>query len=383
MHVPCGECGTITKPSKCGHCGKPYCSRECQKKDWNVHKNSCRKLKIGESSILGAGRGLFAECAYSSGARIAVYSYKQMQGHSDLFDPYGCLKVVHGMNELITGDPNPKDAYLAAQLANDGCVRQENLAFVENTDKVDGTLLQAAEAFGYAYATCFLNLEANNTTIHFDDDGTVIMIATRPIRAGEELLLPYGLNYWLKCASLAEHRGFAQEARQIYHAVSIGVDAALKNSTRKFIQPKDIFSFYTPDAPQTIPSLERIALLFGPPGFITFKVTHPEQCQQTVARLNEELEAIAEAPLNEFYDKKHRLKPHHRSTKLYAQLALAQQTDGFEIHVQCVGKTFGLVTFLASIEDEYYRVSSELEKCDCHLEMVPQLKKLLEVSSRD
>jgi len=41
----CGKCGdfeTGTKFKVCGRCRKePYCSRECQKEDWNFHKQLC------------------------------------------------------------------------------------------------------------------------------------------------------------------------------------------------------------------------------------------------------------------------------------------------------------------------------------------------------
>ncbi len=37
---------------KCDQCGKvSYCSRECQFKDWNIHKNNCKyntKTKINK-----------------------------------------------------------------------------------------------------------------------------------------------------------------------------------------------------------------------------------------------------------------------------------------------------------------------------------------------
>ena len=38
----CANCGQRGKPDKCSGCGKVYyCSKECQKEDWKVHKPNC------------------------------------------------------------------------------------------------------------------------------------------------------------------------------------------------------------------------------------------------------------------------------------------------------------------------------------------------------
>ena len=50
---------TPPEPLKSCVCGKAlYCSKECQVKDWKVHKPSCPPFIIRESP--GKGRGLFA-----------------------------------------------------------------------------------------------------------------------------------------------------------------------------------------------------------------------------------------------------------------------------------------------------------------------------------
>lgn len=43
----CNTCLSTKDLKFCGKCGKVrYCSKDCQKKDWKVHKNSCITEKI-------------------------------------------------------------------------------------------------------------------------------------------------------------------------------------------------------------------------------------------------------------------------------------------------------------------------------------------------
>jgi hypothetical protein len=43
----CSYCGNMEeKMPKCGGCGKNYyCSKVCQKKDWPIHKDECKKVR--------------------------------------------------------------------------------------------------------------------------------------------------------------------------------------------------------------------------------------------------------------------------------------------------------------------------------------------------
>ncbi len=273
---PCTQCGTETTII-CETCQQaPCCSKACQIACRNGHEPSCTHLKIKDSLIPHAGQGLFVQRDYAQDETIAVYGCTDMQGISDTHDPYAFIRGVpeKDLIQLVVGDPHPKDTYLTAQLANDGCVNPEHMAFVEHTGKIDNALLKAAEAFGYSYTTRFLEKEYNATLDH-DQDGTPRICATRLIHTDEEVLCIYGVDYWLKCAYFAEHRGFAQEARQIYRAVSIGIDAALKNAKKLSFDPKTIFLGYI--ASDDLPQATLLETPIAP--FRKTKLHHPDSKQ--------------------------------------------------------------------------------------------------------
>lgn len=44
MTHTCAACGEKNPSKKCGNCkGVGYCSRECQKAHWPIHKKTCKK----------------------------------------------------------------------------------------------------------------------------------------------------------------------------------------------------------------------------------------------------------------------------------------------------------------------------------------------------
>ena len=69
-----GSCDFCKKDSKLSCvCGKvSYCSKECQKNDWKVHKPSCPPFVIRESP--GKGRGLFATRRIKEG-QVIIHEY--------------------------------------------------------------------------------------------------------------------------------------------------------------------------------------------------------------------------------------------------------------------------------------------------------------------
>lgn len=87
-HVPydpkkqcCGWCFGMWVPKKCPNCSRPYCSRECQTKDWKMsgggHKFWCGKA--GEKSVdyevcktEAKGFGMFAKRDFERGENILV-----------------------------------------------------------------------------------------------------------------------------------------------------------------------------------------------------------------------------------------------------------------------------------------------------------------------
>ena len=65
-----GHCTGCSAPAphRCGTCGAPYCSRECQVAGRTTHKFTCSaKVKVGDSSN---GKGVFARMAFEVGDEL-------------------------------------------------------------------------------------------------------------------------------------------------------------------------------------------------------------------------------------------------------------------------------------------------------------------------
>ena len=49
---PCSVCGAANpKHRRCQKCGRPYCSKECQKADWKEHKKYCEPTYRGANFV--------------------------------------------------------------------------------------------------------------------------------------------------------------------------------------------------------------------------------------------------------------------------------------------------------------------------------------------
>ncbi len=98
--------------------------------------------------------------------------------------------------------------------------------------------------------------------------------------------------------------------------------------------------------------------------------------------LEGQLKIIGQAPIDEFYDTKGRLKPHHVSTATYAVLALAlEQGKGFEVQAKHNQKTLNLKKFLYFMQDDHYIIHDEMKK-SCHDLKIAEQKKSIKKLSR-
>ena len=78
-HVgPCSVCGAPNpKHRKCEKCGKPYCSKECQKADWKEHKKCCEPTYRGISFV--------TEDAVAAGKRKATRNLEMFEAQMMLY----------------------------------------------------------------------------------------------------------------------------------------------------------------------------------------------------------------------------------------------------------------------------------------------------------
>ena len=86
----CAACGEAGASLKCGGCGLVYyCSRECQKKHWKVHKKEC-KTKSTES----VDRDNVVQISGKKTANSAVVMPKGLGRHNvPAFRPEGVKQV--------------------------------------------------------------------------------------------------------------------------------------------------------------------------------------------------------------------------------------------------------------------------------------------------
>jgi uncharacterized protein len=136
-----------------------------------THKIAAREpdyLYTRESQIPGAGSGLFTAIPVYRHEVIAIFKGKILS------DQEAALKAAKG-----------KDAYFI--------------------NMPDGTILDAIKKNSFAkYANDAAGLVKsafrNNSKITLNEDGHVCVVASRKIKAGEEIFCSYGVNYWKKHA---------------------------------------------------------------------------------------------------------------------------------------------------------------------------------------
>ncbi len=365
LAVPCVDCKQETTKT-CGRCHHVfYCSVDCQKKCWRVHRKSCGSLEIKASLIPHAGRGLFALRNYAQGEVLALYTgTRTVQGYFDLYHPYLFMWTADGVSKNIIADEDPQDAYHAAQFVNDGSL--DNLVFLENkaASKKD------VEDFAYSYMVRSSDAKTNNVFLDCHNEVCELQ-ALRPIVSGEELLMAYGLDYWLsQTLALYERRGMLQEVRGLFRAVSISVERAIQGADKKSgfstLKPGDVFSRYTPSDVPEATLLERVAALFIPSRDLVIRVTDAVRFRDEEATIRSLLKEIEKAPLEDFYDKKGRVKPHYLSVMVYGFMHKMHMKLGIEF--QYKGQSIDVWQFLSSLEGDGYALREELEKCPAFLD---------------
>jgi len=244
MHdVRCGNCG-LPAETKCSRCKLVrYCNKECQKKHWKrQHKRTCvphdggsdpdqddpdnlvqvvntddMTLQVQVRKSGNHGHGVFANADIAKGTKVCFYDgdlkdskvnvkmRKAKDGTLSIVDAsdYFRMSMVPDPDyDRIMAHPNPKmngyvvvgrtdlqpadqpfpDGFGVGQFVNDGC--KPNLS-ADETDFV-----AASKALNDYQAA---SLKAMNCEV----DRNFWFVASRDIKAGEELLTHYGFEFWV------------------------------------------------------------------------------------------------------------------------------------------------------------------------------------------
>jgi hypothetical protein len=181
----CANCHKIFQnPSNCSRCKLVYyCSHSCQKKDWSAaHKKKCPqivKLKgfTENRKSIGKGQGLFATKDIPVNTTVAMFVLVPMTGIPNLgllryyVDGYnGCFKNQEPAQGGSINDPNEVVPLLL------------NIQNAKDCEK---------------FVQWYQDPGLNNVTLSRMDGCYSNVVTTKPIKAGDELVIAYGYEYWL------------------------------------------------------------------------------------------------------------------------------------------------------------------------------------------
>ena len=159
LPMPTQRCTAETKAGQ--QCGaKTKHGRYC----WN-HLRSIMGLRIKPSNIAGAGKGLYAAREFKKGESVTVYTGDVT---TDPEEEHGGSHYVFALNRRVTID-------------------------AARTNTAPGRLANHASP-------------GNLTWVVNNRDRTVRLVATRAIRAGQELLVSYGQAYWRRAKEMASQQ---------------------------------------------------------------------------------------------------------------------------------------------------------------------------------
>jgi hypothetical protein len=323
---------------KCGKCqARFYCSKEHQNADWKQwHKKECALkdgVEISESSIPGAGRGLFAKRDFNRGDLIAVYDGQIVA--ETVFH-----QIIHGFNSfdqtlpsglLLQGKTDPIQPHLAAQIANDPYMNTETIQRILSVDcaHVDEQYLKFIEDVSAKYITEEFNptdLKSNaRLSVQVKNEQTLAFFqATRSIHPGQEILYPYGAAYWISIArNLCGLHGLPQADILINRAGSRGAEKVnnphATNAYVSYVSEKafaEIRAFYTRHHDLRISHLLAEAGVFQP------YILKAGAFAKLLADLqvNRRMDEISNLPNSEFMSPHNWGRPHPNSRALILEI---------------------------------------------------------------
>ena len=347
---PCASCGNHSE-LHCPRCKIPYCGKDCQKTDWKNHKLECGpiraligKAKTQQSTIPGAGKGLFASQRYEAQTQVAIY-YGTPVGPSFL----DSIQVLTSkfLQATETGrmdgwSDTEMPGHLAAQIANDGLMSPEMYRDLMSFDCNNLTDDQVNKIKGVArnYTLAYLDPDYNKPTHNQRPSNIVITelkIAsrvgqevkidklrydfyktTKRVEAGEELLNSYGPGYWLEIpGQMCLRKGRPLESLRLNRAISEEFEdlrdtqPAISNFIKQHGM-SEVLSIYGSKLNFESASLDtekhllmtRLSSLFSPLNYLEAHIRDEAEfnTMKDTLNLESELDRIASLPHEEFID---------------------------------------------------------------------------------
>lgn len=139
-------------------------------------------LRIGQSLIPNAGRGVFATKNYDCGDYVCSYHIHETSADLPVDKTYA-LQVSDGW---ITGDPTNENLETCAHLINDGASSNMQIGSADGTDH-EASIEEIEEIIRYE------KLSLNRQNVVSIDN---VFYACKRIKSGEELYFRYGCRYW-------------------------------------------------------------------------------------------------------------------------------------------------------------------------------------------
>ena len=200
----CCQCGGSGGLGMCGRCKQVgYCSRACQTSHWADHKWVC-SARVGiRASGVGAGLGVFALRAFDPGDEL-VEERPALK----------CGSALHQVAEAWARAAGAVQGRVVMGMTDAWCARDGGKPTLEGILATNSIPAGESEAGIFAIA-CRINHACNPNArwLWRHDLGMELVIALRPIRAGEEVTVCYAGDLAFcgseeRRAHLAEHLRF-------------------------------------------------------------------------------------------------------------------------------------------------------------------------------
>jgi hypothetical protein len=314
---------------------------------------------VRPSRIAGAGNGLFANQEFSPGDLVAAYTGQILPDELAPRIQFGAssyLQNMEGESVILIGDPHPSTPHLGAQLANDPLLEAEDLRMLLAVNCNDSRPESLAPFKAFTQKYWARTLEGRDNVLldsrPFGPTSLPVFKAIRPIRAGEEILYPYGASYWLMSAVQICHRkGLSETGLAIQRAASAAVEEAARSARNPIHQLLfqgiiEMDSAYISEETyqrrlavfKAIPLETKIIHLFAPAGQMGLTPTGTREDDLELLKtrselmekfgLKEKLLTLAEIPNSEFFDEHSYGKPHARSKQIMTEFVQFLKDSG-------------------------------------------------------